>query len=148
MKSAMENSSTETATLTQLERDHYQALWAKLRAENAPLRVIENGTLVSAPISFFDAQLMSFVTRDWQKTARIIGEALVAQMDGRVFQAGDLLLAGRINRLVENGALECRGESPLDVQHSEIRLPRRVNRSLQRRPLLPLIANLPRRTDG
>jgi hypothetical protein len=108
--------------LQRAERERYQALWTTLRSENAPLRVIANGALVSAPISFFDDQLMSFVKRDWQKVAVVIGNALAAQMDDHIFQVGDLFLAARVNDLVEKGRLECRGQSPLEMRGSEIRL--------------------------
>lgn len=108
--------------LQHAERERYQALWTTLRSENAPLRVVENGTLVSAPISFFDDQLMQFVTREWQKVAMVVGNTLVAQMDDHIFQAGDLFLAARINDLVEKGRLEVRGTSPLEMRGSEIRL--------------------------
>jgi Protein of unknown function/Domain of unknown function (DUF1835) len=116
----------QSRPLAPAERESYRSLWTTLRSENAPLRVIANGALVSAPISFFDNQLMSLVKRDWQKVAIVVGNALVAQMDDHIFQAGDLFLAARVNDLVEKGRLECRGEPPLDVQRSEIRLPQRA----------------------
>ena len=55
------------------KRRRYRDLWQRLRSENAPLRVIEGGELVSAPISYFDTRLMSYVTNDWQKVAMIVG---------------------------------------------------------------------------
>jgi Protein of unknown function/Domain of unknown function (DUF1835) len=50
-------------------------LWRQLRDENAPLRIIDGGTLKSAPITFFDSLLMSHATDDWQKVTMIIGRA-------------------------------------------------------------------------
>jgi len=113
----------QSRALTPPEREGYRSLWAKLVLENAPLRVVADDTLVSAPISYFDDQLISFVKRDWQKVAMVIGHALVAQMDDHIIQVGDLFLASRINTLVEQGILACQGESPLHVQQSWIRLP-------------------------
>jgi len=104
-------------------RTGYLDLWRRLREENAPLRVLEGGDLVSAPISFFDSLLMSHATDEWQKVARIIGEALATEWDDDIFQTGDLVLAARVNALVENGRLECRGKSPLEMRFSEVRLP-------------------------
>jgi len=104
-------------------RTRYLDLWRQLRDENAPLRIIEGGNLVSAPISFFDSLLMSHASDDWQKVARIVGEVLVTELDDGVFQTGDLVLAARVNALVESGRLECRGKSPLEMRFSEVRRP-------------------------
>ena len=105
-------------------RTRYLDLWRQLREENAPLRVVEGGTLRSAPITFFDSFLMSYATDDWQKVARIVGEALAAEWDDGIFQTGDLVLAARVNALVESGRLECRGKNPLEMRFSEVRLPK------------------------
>jgi Protein of unknown function/Domain of unknown function (DUF1835) len=104
-------------------RSSYQALWGQLRAENAPLRVLARDTLLSAPISFFDLLLMSFVTDNWQKVAMIVGRALASQWDDRIFQTGDIFLAARVNALVEAGRLELQGRSALEMRYSEVRLP-------------------------
>ena len=70
------------------ERRRYLELWQQLRSENAPLRVIDGDRLASAPISFFDELLMSFVTDHWQKVARVVGHALGSQMDDWIIQSG------------------------------------------------------------
>jgi Domain of unknown function (DUF1835)/Protein of unknown function len=56
--------------LTSILRAQYRELWGRLRAENAPLRVLSRGELVSAPLSFFDPLLLSCATPEWQKAAR------------------------------------------------------------------------------
>jgi hypothetical protein len=78
---------------------------------------------VSAPISFFDSLLMSYVTKDWQKVGRVVAPAMVACVDDDIVQAGDMFLAARINSLAENARLEIRGKSALEIFHSEVRLP-------------------------
>jgi hypothetical protein len=103
------------------ERLRYRELWGQLLSENAPLRVIDGDRLVSAPISFFDSLLMSYVTDDWQKVSRVVGPAMVSQMD--IVQTGDMFLAARINALAESGRLDIRGKSALEILHSEVRLP-------------------------
>jgi hypothetical protein len=103
-------------------RTRYLDLWRQLREENSPLRIIEGGTLRSAPITFFDSLLMTYATDEWRKVARIVGEGLSAEWDDDVFQTGDLVLAARVNALVESGRLECRGKTPLDMRFSEVRL--------------------------
>jgi hypothetical protein len=113
----------QAKTLPATERSEYQALWRQLRAENAPLRVLADDTLVSAPISFFDALVMSHVTDQWRKVARVVGHALYSQMDDCIFQTGDIFLAARVNALVEAGRLELQGRSALEMRYSEVRLP-------------------------
>jgi hypothetical protein len=60
--------------LDAIARSHCRRLWRHLRAENAPLRVVDADGLRSAPITFFDQQLLSFAKASWQKSSRIIGE--------------------------------------------------------------------------
>jgi len=103
-------------------RDRYLDLWRQLRSENAPLRVVKGDNLVSAPISFFDSLLMSYVTNNWQKVIRIVGTAIAAEMD--IFQASDMVLRARIDALAQTGRLEIRGKSALEMFDSEVRLPR------------------------
>ena len=110
--------------LQPIARREYLDLWQQLRSENAPLRVIDGGKLVSAPISFFDSVLMSYVTDDWQKVGRVVGQALVSPVSDCIVQTGDMFLAGRVNKLVEDGCLEIQGKSALEMFSSEVRLPR------------------------
>jgi hypothetical protein len=114
----------QAKTLSATARREHQTLWRQLRSENAPLRVLAGNTLVSAPISFFDSLVMSHVTDDWRKVARVVGQALYSQMDDCIFQTGDLFLAARVNALVEAGRLELQGRSALEMRHSEVKLPR------------------------
>jgi hypothetical protein len=104
-------------------RRGYFDLWRQLRTENAPLRVIDGDKLVSAPISFFDSLLMSYVTDKWQKVSRVVGPALVSPMDDWIVQTGDMFLAARINALAKSGHLDIRGKSALEILYSEVRLP-------------------------
>jgi hypothetical protein len=106
------------------ERRRYRDLWQQLRSENAPLRVLGGDRLVSAPISFFDSVLMSYVADDWQKVSRVVGPAMASQMDDDIVQSGDMFLAARINALARSGRLEIRGKSALEILYSEVRLPR------------------------
>jgi Protein of unknown function/Domain of unknown function (DUF1835) len=110
--------------LQQSVRERYRDLWQQLRSENAPLRVIDGDELVSAPISFFDSLLMSYVTANWKKVALVVGQALVSPMDNCMIGPGDLFLVARVNSLVENGRMEIRGKSALEMHASEVRLPR------------------------
>ena len=111
-----------SAPLTAIERGQYRALWTALRAEDAPLRIVGGGGLVSAPITVFDSLIKSSATRSWQKMARVLGEALVQSWDGDYHPVGDLVLRVRIRALAEAGDLEWRGDL-FDMPNCEIRLP-------------------------
>jgi Protein of unknown function/Domain of unknown function (DUF1835) len=110
--------------LQMTERRRYRDLWQQLRSENAPLRVCDGDKLMSAPISYFDSILMSYVAGNWQKVAKVVGSAMASQMDDWIVQSGDMFLAARINALAKSGRLEIRGKSALEILHSEVRLPR------------------------
>lgn len=77
---------------------------------------------MSAPLSFFDPLLLSSATPEWQKFARVIGEALSDFLTTSVLQTGDLVLCARARALAEAGRLESRGDLT-DIHRSELRLP-------------------------
>lgn len=88
------------------------ALWSQLRAENAPLRIITDDGLVSAPLDHFDADLLSHIGSEWTRANRVVGETMAAlhaqQLGGA--QCNDLVLFARLRNLVEQGALDSRGD--------------------------------------
>jgi hypothetical protein len=114
--------------LTPVLHAQYRELWGRLRAENAPLRILSEGALVSAPLSFFDPLLLSCATLEWQKAARVIGVALWESSVASVLQTGDLVLCARARALAGAGRLESRGDL-FDIQNSELRLPNGQARS-------------------
>jgi hypothetical protein len=111
-----------TATLMPGMRDQYRELWGQLRIENAPLRVLDADTIVSAPLSFFDPLLLSCATPQWSKAARVIGEVLAGFFTTSILQTGDLLLCARLRALADAGELESRGDL-FDIQTCEVRRP-------------------------
>jgi Protein of unknown function len=104
-------------------RAAHQALWRKLRAENAALRVVSPAlALVSAPITAFDEALMAKVQPRWLKVARIVADTL-SEAEGRpVINVGDVFLAARIRALAASGRIDVKGD-PLRMRWSEVRLP-------------------------
>ena len=108
--------------LTASDRGDAIALWQTLKRENAPLRVLTNTGLVSAPIEYFDDALLAHVHEDWQKMAFIVGKTLMGFHDEGRFQTGDLVLASRLRTLVLSGTIECRGDL-YQMRHCELRLP-------------------------
>jgi hypothetical protein len=95
----------------------YRETWRRLRAENAPFRIVKDLKLVSAPMTVHDDLLLACAGVKWRKSARVIGEA-IADGYGHV---GDLVLFGRLRRLVEAGKLEARGDLSA-MGSSEVRL--------------------------
>jgi hypothetical protein len=111
------------APLQPTERLRYREHWGQLLVENAPLRVLDGGELVSVPISFFDEMLVSLVTDHWQHVSRIVGNALAFEIDDGIVQIGIDFLSSRLDALAKNGRLEIRGGSAHDIRWSEVKLP-------------------------
>jgi hypothetical protein len=107
-------------------REGCRTVWARLRDENAPLRVIDaNLQLVSAPVTFFDERIRSYSTSHWQKAARVIGNAMLESSDGPLIrQVNDLVLAARLKSMVGRGLLESQGDLTT-IRFSEVRLPQK-----------------------
>jgi hypothetical protein len=72
------------STLSSKEIDEARTEWRRLKEENALLRVVDAGALTSKPPSFFDSTLLKHISRDWERGARIVGNAM-----------SELFLAGR-----------------------------------------------------
>jgi hypothetical protein len=110
-------------SLTEEMRDACLAIWKRLRGENAALRILDdNLALRSAPLSFFDEQLLSCASHRWMKAARIVGDVLAKFWDDARHQAEDLVLAARLRALVEGGVLKGQGDLS-QIRFSEVRLP-------------------------
>ena len=92
------------------KRSRYHDIWGRLRAEDAPLRVVTADALVSAPMTFFDPLLLSCAKNSWQKAARVVGEALAKWADDELSQVGELVRTARVFALVQLGLLEARGD--------------------------------------
>jgi Protein of unknown function/Domain of unknown function (DUF1835) len=103
-------------------RDRHRTIWAQLRRENAPLRVLDNNGLVSAPFSFFDNLILACTTTAWKKSNRVIGEVMAKQSDEPFRQVGVWVLQARIIKLAEAGRIESRGDLSL-FGDAEVHLP-------------------------
>jgi hypothetical protein len=104
--------------LSAQERQSYLGLWDKLRAENAPLRVLNGAALVSAPISYYDDLVLADTVENFRKVARIVGSALGW---GRHTPKANLyVFHARVNKLVQAGVLEAKGNTA-QMRYSEVR---------------------------
>jgi len=83
--------------------------WADLRDEKALLRIMDGDRLVSAPVETYDSHLTRFVSDEWQKAVRVVGNALGALMDEHVRVNPDFLFS-RMGALVRAGQIEAEGD--------------------------------------
>jgi len=108
------------------KRERYLDVWRRLISENAPLRVIENGMLVSAEASYFDSQLMELITDDWQIVSRVIGTAMASERDDQIVNVDFEWLKQRLMMLVERGQVEILEKRSREEMHlGHVRLARR-----------------------
>ncbi len=109
--------------LTAERRAEWLAVWTRLQAENAPLRVLSDQGLVSAPIDYFDAELLRHAAPEWQQPIALIAAYMLGEFhDTGRYQAGDLVLIARLADLAEAGALEWRGDLSV-MRECSLRLP-------------------------
>ena len=107
--------------ITRQEREDAARHWRKLRSENAPIRIVTETGLVSAPADVFDHLLLERATKEWRKVARVVGDAMGYNMEPYI-QVGDMMLLTRIVALVESGRLIAHGD-PWSMRQCEVRLP-------------------------
>ena len=91
------------------------AQWCRLREENAHLRIVRAGSLVSAPLTHFDAFLIDQAMPEWEVAARLIGRTMTSlayDMKPPGQSPGDIVLFGRILALGESGMLDVIGPGP------------------------------------
>lgn len=93
-------------------------LWMKtICSEDSLLRILDKkGRICHKQVDYFDAILLSYVTKEFQKSARVIGETL-ADID---FAVGDGYLNWRLKDLALHGVLEFRGKL-IEIRDYEVR---------------------------
>ena len=95
------------ARVTDDERARHAAVWQRLRAENAAPRVVTSEGLVSAPVTYFDETIASFVTGDWQKCIKVVGAALAELWaHGHRPPGGDNFVFSRLLALMDDETIE------------------------------------------
>jgi len=92
-------------TLSEFEVDPDE--WKKLCSESAIVRILEGGKkIASKEDSFYDKDLLSVITSNFQKVSKILFTSL-----GKMkIQTGDVFLAWRIRKLIEEGKIEVQGD--------------------------------------
>ncbi len=105
-----------TITSSEFEVDPDE--WTKLCNDNAAIRFLEGGKkIVGKKVDYFDKDLLSVITNDFQKLTKILHNSL-----GKMkIQTGDVFLVGRIRQLIEEQKLEAQGDWNKGWKEIEIR---------------------------
>jgi len=93
--------------------------WTKLCNDNAIIRFLEGGKkIVGKKADFFDKDLLSVITNDFQKLTKVLQNAL-----GKMkIQTGDVFLVSRIKEMITNATLEMQGDWEKGWKEVEVRL--------------------------
>lgn len=86
--------------------------WSVLVAENALLRVVNDGRLQSAPDDYFDNFLLARCPDGWVKWHRVIADTMGDIWDTGQSAGSDLLI-WRLRALIEDSQITCDGDLPL-----------------------------------
>lgn len=86
--------------------------WSVLVAENALLRVVNEGRIQSAADDYFDNFLLARCPDGWTKWLRVIAYTMGDIWDTGQSAGSDLLL-WRLRSLIEDGQIACDGDPPL-----------------------------------
>lgn len=106
-----------TITSSEFEVDPDE--WTKTCNDNTPIRILEGGKKIAGKKEdFFDKDLLSVITNDFQKLTKILHNAL-----GKMkIQTGDVFLVGRIKQLIEENKLEAQGNWEKGWKEIEVRI--------------------------
>jgi hypothetical protein len=107
--------------VNEAERRDAALHWRQLRQENAPFRILSPGGLVSAPLDYFDDQILAQLSLEWQKVPRVLWNS--SRLDERQhIQLSDYMAHKRLVFLVENGRVLADGD-PRNTRTCRVRLP-------------------------
>lgn len=95
-------------TLSVEEIKTYAFFWSSLRQENAPLRAVVNGSVISVPASFYDFLIRKHLGNEPVREAELIGKIIVENPIG----FGDWWLARRIDKFIAENRIKIVENSP------------------------------------
>lgn len=105
-------------TPAEIEVDGFE--WGKLVDENAGIRTHEGGKrITSRSEDYYDHQLASFCSHQFQKASKVVGQAL-SKFN---LPTGDTYLGWRLRKMAEAGKLELQGDTTRLLKDFEVRLP-------------------------
>ena len=78
----------------------------KLCNENAMVRLLEGGKIISKGVDQYDKDLLAVITAEPQKLQKILGNAFSKMK----IKTGDVFLVWRLREMIAEGKLEAQGE--------------------------------------
>ncbi len=96
-------------TMKKIEKEKHKNLvneWEILRTSKENLRVLKNNNLIGVDESYYDEDILSNCTFNFQKASRVIGSTM-GNSDQLV---SDMYIDYRVRKLVESGKVEYRGK--------------------------------------
>ncbi|HEX5024201.1 MAG TPA: DUF1835 domain-containing protein [Agriterribacter sp.] len=92
-------------TLSEFEIDPDE--WTRLVNENKGVRILEGGKkLIQYDYDFYDPDLKQFITKDWQKAAKIINQFLSKSKH----TTGDAYMLWRLKAMINDGNYDVQGQ--------------------------------------
>ena len=92
-------------TLSEFEVDPDE--WTKLSNENKGVRTLEGGKkLLQHDYDYYDAELLKFITPDWQKVNKLLHSFLSKAKE----TTGDAYLLWRLKLMIADGKIDAQGE--------------------------------------
>lgn len=105
-------------TMAEVETDGEE--WRKMVQDNAGIRTLEGGKkITSRDEHYYDAQLISFCSQQFQKAQRIATQAITKYN----IPTGDSYLGWRLRRMAEDGRLLLQGDITKTLREYEVKLP-------------------------
>ncbi len=102
----------------ELETDVYE--WNILTEQNSGLRILEGAKrLKSVSEDYYDGQILSFCTDQYQKAHKMVGQAIAKYN----IPTGDIFLSWRLRKMVEFGKLQLQGDFTKTLKDIEVKLP-------------------------
>ncbi|MDE6732818.1 MAG: DUF1835 domain-containing protein, partial [Oscillospiraceae bacterium] len=95
-------------TLSETEITVYAHYWSALKQENAPLRAVVNGSIISVPASFYDFLIWKHLGNEPVNEAVLIGKILGENQLG----IGDWWYARRIDKFIAENRVKIVRNSP------------------------------------
>lgn len=98
--------------------------WKKLVEDNMEIRVHEGGKkIISKSIDYYDDQLLSFCSQQFQKASKIIRQTISKY----TIPTGDIFLTYRLRELIKKGQLKANGNIEKAANEFDICLPNQEN---------------------
>ncbi|NRR21182.1 DUF1835 domain-containing protein [Brevibacillus sp. MS2.2] len=91
--------------------------WEKWSQSDSTLRVYKQGEVLEVSEDFYDASILEYASKEFQKAARVIG-TVMGESDQCI---GDMYLTYRVHELIKQGLLQYQGEL-MPLRRLEIRL--------------------------